>query len=493
MAGRPEDWMVDVELVEDDGSAGSSRAPEGGEGGAGQEPPDAPGVPRGRGWFADHGGRLVVAGVVGVLVVAAVALVIDLAGGRDDPTTGVRFDSPPTELWSTSDEVLGRVDGVAVLDAGDAVRGVDEVTGVERWAVAVGGDGPVDGCAAVTADPGTVWCWHSRRGVPDAETGATRLRPAGLVGLSVADGAVVVEYAEGLPSAGFVAVGADLVIGERRDATLTLTKLEPHAWAAEWSVDVELQPGPALGQYSAGIEAVEGLVVVRGPTVAVVDPADGEVLAWWPPVDDGSGTDVDGAGLVVTEHGFAASTERADGVRLDRGTWYTRDGRLRASFEGVLAEPEVSDGSESGVLLVARSGAETLVGVDASSGEDLWTFPLEGGATLVRHGGTVVVVGREQVTCLELLAGTRLWEAPVFGLRSDAGGLSDGRVVVVMSLQGREWMMTGLDVATGERLWFADAPGAPALDDGFIVLGPHLELVEGRPVVRAGHEVTWIG
>lgn len=485
--------MVDVELVEDDGSAAPSRAPET-DRGPGQEPPDAPpGRPRERSWFADHAGRLVVGGVVGVLVVAAVALVVDLVGGRDDPATGVRFDSPPTELWSTADEVLGRADGVTVLDAGDAVRGVDEETGVERWAVAEGGDGPVDGCSAVTTDPGTLWCWHSRRGVPDPGTGGTRLRAAGVVGLSVADGAVVAEHAVSLPSAGFVALGADLVVGERQDSTLTLTRLEPHAWAAEWSVDVELQPGAALGQYSAGIEAVAGLVVVRGPTVAVVDPSDGGVLALWPPVDDGSGTDVDGADLVVTEHGFAASTERVDGVRLDRGAWYARDGHLRTSFEGVLAEPEVSDGSEAGVLLVARSGGETLVGVDASSGEERWTFPLEGGATLVRHGGTVVVVGREQVTCLELLAGTRLWEAPVFGLRSDAGGLSDGRVVVVMSLQGREWMMTGLAVATGERLWFAQAPGAPDLDDAFIAFGPHLELLEGRPVVRAGHEVTWIG
>lgn len=33
-----------------------------------------------------------------------------------------------------------------------------------------------------------------------------------------------------------------------------------------------------------------------------------------------------------------------------------------------------------------------------------------------------------------------------------------------MSLQGREWLMTGLDVAKGERLWLAEAPGAPALE-----------------------------
>ena len=52
----------------------------------------------------------------------------------------------------------------------------------------------------------------------------------------------------------------------------------------------------------------------------------------------------------------------------DRRPANGRDGTLRAEFEGVLAEPEMSDGSESGVFLVTRSDRETLVGVDARTG-----------------------------------------------------------------------------------------------------------------------------
>ena len=49
-------------------------------------------------------------------------------------------------------------------------------------------------------------------------------------------------------------------------------------------------------------------------------------------------------------------------------------------------------------------------------------------------------------------------------------------------------------VATGERLWFADAPGTPDLNELFFAgPPPRLELIDDRPVVRAGNALTWLG
>ena len=86
------------------------------------------------------------------------------------------------------------------------------------------------------------------------------------------------------------------------------------------------------------------------------------------------------------------------------------------------------------------------------------------------------------------------WTAEVDGLRADAGGLSDGKVVIVMAVQGRSWVLEAFAVATGERLWFADAPGTPDLNELFFAgPPPRLELIDDRPVVRSGNALTWLG
>lgn len=483
MAGRPDD-RVDVELVEDDGRHGG--APDA-AGGTDRRPASVTSLVRRR-------LRPAWAVLGGVALVVAVGVIVALVDEPEDDV-GVPLDRPLDGLWSAPDsDVLGAGDGVVVLESDSVLVGVAEATGEISWRVELGADGPADGCFhAVTTHPATLWCWRNRAGVGNPETGQAEIRESAMVGLSFADGAIATSHTGSVPSAGVVAVGEQLVVAEREDATLTLIGFEPHRWSAEWSLEITLEPQVALGQYSAWIEGDVGLVVVHGPTAALVDPADGALLAVWPPVDDPIRPDADGADLVVTEHGFAAYATMADGVRLEEGAWYGRDGTLRAEFEGVLAEPEMSDGSESGVFLVTRSDGETLVGVDARTGADLWTYPLGGGRTLVRHSGLVVVADRHEVVALELLSGLRLWHSEVIGLRADAGSVSDGRVVVVLAVQGREWVMEAFSIGTGDRLWFADAPGAPDLDDMFVVFRPHLELVAERPVVRLGGALTWVG
>jgi len=495
MPARPDDWMVEVELVEDDGP--SLLVPPSDQAAYDQEPvvePDAPAAHRRQ---LPRRARQVIGGLaaLGVLAVG-VPIALDLADQSDSDATRVSLERPLGELWAIpGGTVQGAADGVVAVLADGKLSGYDEVTGEERWLLPLGKPGGVDRCdGAVTTDPGVLWCWRNRQGVVVQSSGEDLLQEAAIVGVSMADGTVAVEHEVRVPSAGMVAVDGDLVVGDRVGAVLTLRRVEPEPWRDTWTTQVDLLPRLDLTQYQAAIEQVAGFVVVHGPMVAVVDPGNGRVLGTWPPVDDPFGIGIEGADLVVTDHGFAASTAMLDGVRLPQGVWYDAEGAQVVEFDGTPAEPQASDGSEPGVVL-AYQAEGTMLAVDIATGDELWTYSLDGGEVLVRQDGTVVVTrGESEVTNLGLLDGQVKWTAEVDGLRADAGGLSDGKVVIVMAVQGRSWVLEAFAVATGERLWFADAPGTPDLDELFFAgPPPRLELIDDRPVVRSGNALTWLG
>ena len=496
MATRPDDWMVEVELVEDDGP--STLVPPSDRAASDQEPAVEPDAPAAHRRELPRRARQVVGGLaaLGVLVVG-VPIALDLADQSDSDATRVSLERPLGELWVIpGGTVQGAADGVLAVLPDGKLSGYDEVTGEERWLLPLGQPGGVDRCGgAITTDPGILWCWRNRQGVVVQSSGEELLQEAAIVGVSMADGTVVVEHEVRVPSAGMVAVDGDLVVGDRVGAVLTLRRVEPEQWRDKWTTQVDLLPRLDLTQYQAAIEQVAGFVVVHGPMVAVVDPENGRVLGTWPPVDDPFGTGIEGADLVVTDHGFAASTAVLDSVRLPQGVWYDAQGAEVVELNGTLAEPSVSDGSEPGVVLAYQSEGTLLAGVDIANGDDLWTYPLDGGEALVRQDGTVVVTrGESEVTSLGLLDGQVKWTAEVDGLRADAGGLSDGKVVIVMAVQGRGWVLEAFAVATGERLWFADAPGTPDLNELFFAgPPPRLELIGDRPVVRSGNALTWLG
>ncbi|HEY5515733.1 MAG TPA: hypothetical protein VIK12_05955, partial [Pengzhenrongella sp.] len=395
MPARPDDWMVEVELVEDDGP--SLPVPPSDRAASDVEPAVEPGatVPHHR----QLPGRVrqVVGGLaaLGVLVVG-VAIALDLADQSDPDTSGVSLERPLGELWAIpGGAVQGAADGVLAVLADGKLTGYDEVTGEERWQLPLGRPGGVDRCgSAVTTEPGILWCWRNRQGGVVQSSGEELLQEAAVVGVSMADGTVAVDHEVRVPSAGMVAVDGDLLVGDRVSAVLTLRRVEPEQWRDKWTTQVDLLPRLDLTQYQAAIEQVAGFVVVHGPMAAVIDPGNGRVLGSWPPVDDPFGIGIEGADLVVTDHGFAASTAMLDGVRLPEGVWYDAQGAQVVEFNGTLAEPSVSDGSEPGVVLAYQSEG-TLLAVDIATGDDLWTYPLDGGEALVRQDGTVVVTRGE--------------------------------------------------------------------------------------------------
>lgn len=479
---RPDDWMVEVELVEEPG--GSADAPGGVQRGGPEgdvapdpaEPVDARPPARGRGARRP----VVVAGVVAVVLGAAGIAAGLLARGAEEP---VRYDHPLAERWTLpGGTVLGVADGVVAVLTGTSVAGRAEADGTPRWERSLGVG--VDSCAAaVSSDPGTLWCL---RDAPDdaPDDGTT------VVGLALRDGSLVDRRTE---ADDVVAVADDVVLARRRGDALALERRDGRTWAVRWSQEVSVLPNPGTGQYGVRLEAVGDVVVVHGPTTVVLDAADGGVLGTW----EGSESRVlglDGADVSVTSAGFAASTVLRHGVRLPEGTWYDRGGRALTDYEGVLAEPAASDGSEPGVLLLARDGQRQLAAVDVATGTDLWTLPMDAGAPVLRHEGTVVVaVSESTLRCLDLVTGRERWSARVDGLHGRAGAVSDGSVVVVLAVQDRDWMLDALDVGTGELVWFARAPGAPRLDELFWAAGaPELGMLGDAAVLRVTGTVTWL-
>lgn len=481
--------MVLVELVDDDATAGTSprtaaraldRSDDGG-----------PGAPPGR----LHGPlvRWAVAGVVlGALAAVSVATT---RGTTDDQAAPDVLAAPLREVWAAAaDEVLAvREDLVVVQSTGTReprVRGLDRVTGREIWSVELGSQGSAERCVpGVTGVPATLWCWRPPRWDPSHVAGELAISPDAMVGLDAATGAQVVERDMAEPSAGWAVDGDDLLLGMSTDEGVRVERLSPDGWRTRWATDVPMPP-PIPFQRDPWVEFSDGLAVVHGPTTAVLDAADGRVLASWEASAEEESTILDGAEVVVTAQGFAAWSVAADGTRLPDAVWHDRSGRPTGTFSGELAEPADSDGSVPEVLLVTPDEGRTLVAVDADGGAELWRLPLGGGTVVARRDGVVVVATTDAVTSYETLTGIERWTRPVDGLHPELAGVSDAGTVAVMAVRDRRWTSMAYRLADGGLLWSAPVPGAGELS--LIPYPPMIQMVEGTPVVWVGRTLIWV-
>ena len=281
------------------------------------------------------------------------------------------------------------------------------------------------------------------------------------------------------------------LLAERDGDVFTVHRVDPLTREPAWTAAVQLLPRSYVGDFAAGMRLEAPFVVVDGPTTVILDATDGRVLTLFEPVDDRRLLGLNAADIVTTPYGFAARYRLADGYRSSVGTWYDAAGNPRVDFDGELAEPAITDGSEPDVVLVGRG--ESLVAVEAPSGGELWSLDLAGSVVLQRHDGAVLIADDEGARLIELRSGEPRWSTPVAGLDPGCGVLSDGSVVVLLAARQGGWMMEALSLSQGERLWFAAAPGAPEGSDAAAAEHPTLEAVGDRPVLRSGRMLTWLG
>ncbi len=488
---RPDDRMVPVELVDDDAVGGASSRPAAPVRGLPAAADDG-GVPRG----PLHGSlvRWAVAGVV--LGAIAVVSVATTRGATDDEAAPGVLDTPLREVWAAAaDQVLAVHEGVVVVQSTGTreprVRALDELTGREVWSVPLGPAGAAESCVpGVAGAPATVWCWRPPRWDPSHVAGELAISPDAIVGIDAATGEQVVEHEVGQSSAGWAVDGDDLLLAVPEDDAIRVERVSPDGWRTVWATDVPMPRSTGLLQHDAWVEFVDGLALVHGPTTAVVDVADGRVLASWTASAQEEAAVLDGAEVVATPGGFAAWSSAVDGTRLPEAVWYDRSGEPRSEFSGQLAEPPDADGSVPDVLLVTPDEGRTLQALAADGGAELWRLPLSDGHVVARRDGAVVVASPEAVTSYETLTGIERWTRPVQGLHPELAGVSDQGTLVVTAVRDRRWTALAYRLVDGGLLWSAAVPGAGELS--LIPFPPRLETVAGTPVVWVGRTLVWV-
>ncbi len=482
--------MVPVELIDDDATAGAApRAatrPHPRADAADDAP--RPGSTRQRDTLA----RWAVAGVV--LGAIAVVSVATTRGTTDDQAAPGALAAPMREVWAAAaDEVLAVHEGLVVVQSTGTreprVRALDEATGREVWSVPLGPQGAAESCVeGVTGAPATLWCWRPPRWDPSHVAGELAISPDALVGLDVATGEQVVEREMVEPAAGWAVDGDDLLLATAESELVRVERLSPDGWRSDWTTTVPM-PGSTGLRHDAWVEYAEGFAVVHGATTAVLDTADGRVVAAWTATEEEESTVLDGAEVVVTAQGFAAWSRAAEGIRLPDAVWYDRAGEPRIAFSGALAEPTDGDGSVPEVVLVTPDEGRTLVAL-TESGVELWRLPLQGGSVVARRDGLVVVASDDAVTSYETLTGIERWTRPVAGLHPELAGLSDAGTVVVTAVRDRRWTALAYRLVDGGLLWSAPVPGAAELS--LLVFPPAYQTVDGIPVVWVGRTVVWV-
>lgn len=453
---------LELELVELDPAPREVPSDDGGEDGPG----GAGGARTGRGGPAGHGARRSrrpIARFTVVVVVLGAVVVANVAESRRAERTVAAVDQmsglvgalgdPLDEVWELDRNLVTGTAGDLLItrDEGGLVA-IDVVSGAQRWQVRGRDAVDLGGCHDVVGSTTPmVLCWRLGGGGADPAAGAGGVRSA-LVGLSLADGSVLLEREMDLPSAGYGVLDGDLVRGDLAGPVLAVERMDPVTGVVRWATEIGTR---AQVQVMASVDVSHGLVVVRGPTTAVLRAADGELLGRWEqPVT----SSLDGAAITTAPLGFGAWAPTSDGVlRSADGTWYPTGGEPVA-IHGLLAEPEITDGSAPDVLLLWDQVSTILGATDVRTGEQLWTTNLVGGAVMMRRDGAVVVADVGRVAAFDLVTGAERWSRPVEGLRPDAGFVTDGWTVVVMAVRrGGRWMQAvGLD--QGESRWEAPAP-----------------------------------
>jgi outer membrane protein assembly factor BamB len=108
--------------------------------------------------------------------------------------------------------------------------------------------------------------------------------------------------------------------------------------------------------------------------------------------------------------------------------------------------------SATPILVAALNGS--VFGIDASTGETVWSNPLDGAG----FGVVEIAIERDVVLacptssfvfCLDYATGELRWRSATSGLHGRATLLVDGDRVVVAKGGG----LDGFQLATGERLW----------------------------------------
>ena len=491
--GGKDDRTVEIELWDeaDDGrSRGHEDAGKRTEGSAGPQPRP----PRETSRSARRSLRTTLTRVLAVVAVLGIAAVANVREQQEEarrtevfasmPGLVERIDGPLELTWEHPDWVWVR-SGVVTAAGSRSVVLLHPGTGLPLD-IPLEPEQQVEPCGELPdAVPPMIVCWRWDL-LEQTEVGAVRYGE--LVGLDADDGRTLFIRDAQVPSSfaagdGFGAVGGDIVTADVEGTQVTVTRADAVSGRERWSTPL----GPGLDEGEAGV-----VVKVRGPYVlvqaassVVLDLEDGRELARW--ASSGPGLVAPG---VIGEDGYGTWTEVTESLaRSERGTWFSADG-TQVPVDGVVQEPQVTDGSAKDVLIVVRDYGMDLVGVQRATGEDLWSADLRGGEVLMRRDGAAVAADGRRLAAFDLRTGAERWSRPLEGLDTDAGSVTDGRTVVVAAHRDGGWALDAVSLDTGRVAWTTEVPPGEPGDPGRGI-GVHLMEVGGHVVVV--HDASVIG
>lgn len=444
MQGEPGAQVQLEDEHHDDGAEGVAR-------------PDGPGWRRRRWWVIGAAGLLAV-GAGAFAVVDEQGRQAALARYADLPGTVDSLAEPPQEAWRAEldGQAVQLADLLVSAPAGSpdpasptSLTGRDLDTGAERWRVEgpggapgwcvaelAGPDGPVLVCVLPDAEerdelgsPALTWR------LVDAASGAVDPAPEAVMEAAMTGNAGV--------------TGGDLLlVAAEDDGARTLVRYDLGTDAILWEAPLPLPEADSTGTHQ--LLAAGELVVVRREADTLLFAAQGEELQRLER-EPTTGPAPERLPLLLrTEHGAGVWTD------VDAGAWFAPDGTRTADLVGRPLDVEVV-GDDERVVVLRRDGA--AVGVDVTTGEELWERPLEGRAR-VQLDGRLVLSERDRLVAVDVRTGETRWETE---LASDVDGatsptLTDGLRLAVSGVRDGRATLTAFDLASGGRLWDARLP-----------------------------------
>lgn len=227
------------------------------------------------------------------------------------------------------------------------------------------------------------------------------------------------------------------------------------------------------------IDASEDLVLSRrtGAEVEAEAPPPPMTEAWH--LADG--------GRAVLD--YATTSYELDGRVLNE------DGTVRFEFDGWPWAPysRAGEGMEIGyetlvVLQLDGPSASTvdLVGLDPSTGEEVWRRPDETSSQpLLQLDGMGIVASQTEATAIDLRTGEDLWTHAADPSVFFMSPVTDGEVVLLADRSTGTLELAAVDLRTGQDRWRMDAPlglgDVSASPAGIVLMNAGGELIAYRP------------
>ncbi|MFC8530157.1 PQQ-binding-like beta-propeller repeat protein [Nocardia sp. NPDC057227] len=343
-----------------------------------------------------------------------------------------QFRSPrPDPMGSSTPEFLDLGDTLVTLavlpntDREPVLVAVDTDSGTARWTA----PGWYDMCATGTTG-GLLPCYRSGGFGPEHRSEIVFLR--------LSDGSIEHTAPATDDLSWLEVIGDDIITASYSSITSgTMHDLTAH-WATEWEPDPVCPGSGDSYQHGATDDFVwfgsdAGAIVLRRTDGSRAIAADVQNVAVYP------------------DHGLVAQTCTAKSAGPATAVVLDRTGKqLRTHPGGGVPVPA---GSGAGGTYLAADGAW-----DFASGARLWSSSaLDSGGVLV--DGTVVTVGRDGLSALELSSGSRLWSADI----ESRSWMSDRQRILVQDYDSR---VHAVDLLTGAVEWTMRTRGGRAAPAG---------------------------